>query len=209
MSEKHDRLSDLKIDRADIESTRSGGGLALAAIAILLVALAGGGWWWYSRAQVAVVEVAPVVAASDSAAAASYNDSVLDASGYVTARRQATVSSKITAKIVEVLIEEGMRVEEGQVLARLDDSSQTRQLALAEAELAQARGALVETEVLLREAKLNRERAARLVKAEISSQQELDRLDAEVDSLKARLAVGARAGEGGRAAHRRAPSRPR
>ena len=48
---------------------------------------------------------------------------VLNASGYVTARRQATVSSKITGKVTEVLIEEGMKVQEGQILARLDDTN--------------------------------------------------------------------------------------
>lgn len=189
MPEKHDRLSDLRIDRADIESTRSSGGFALALIAVLLVALGGGGWWWYTKSQVAVVETAPVREVTDPSAAP-VSDTVLDASGYVTARRKATVSSKITAKIVEVLIEEGMRVEEGQVLARLDDSSQKRQLALAEAELAQARSALTETEVLLKEARLNLGRTEELVSAEVSTQQQLDRRRAEVEALEARLALG-------------------
>src|SRR5215207_1367142 len=76
---------------------------------------------------------------------------VLIASGYVTARRQATVSSKITAKVVDVLVEEGMEIREGQVLAHLDDSTPRKQLALAEARLRSQRGALTETEVRLRE----------------------------------------------------------
>jgi multidrug efflux pump subunit AcrA (membrane-fusion protein) len=60
---------------------------------------------------------------------------VLNASGYVTARRSATVSSKVTGKVVEVLVEEGMKVEEGQVLARLDSSNVEASLRLAEAQL--------------------------------------------------------------------------
>ena len=60
--------------------------------------------------------------------------SVLDASGYVVARRQATVSSKMTGKVLEVLVEEGMRVEEGQVVARLDAATQRAQLAVAQAQ---------------------------------------------------------------------------
>ena len=50
---------------------------------------------------------------------------VLNASGYVTARRRATVSSKVTGKVLEVFVEEGQNVHEGQILARLDDA-QTR-----------------------------------------------------------------------------------
>src|ERR1035441_9831902 len=57
---------------------------------------------------------------------------VLNASGYVTARRQATVSSKVTGKVAEVLVEEGMKVQEGQVLARIDDTNVKTSLRLAE-----------------------------------------------------------------------------
>ena len=64
---------------------------------------------------------------------------MLNASGYVTARRRATVSSKITGKVVEVNVEEGMAVNEGQVLARLDDSTLRAALALAEAQAEAAR----------------------------------------------------------------------
>ncbi len=188
MPEKHDRLHELRIDRADIETTRSGGGLTLWLLALLLVLIGGGGWWWWTRQQVAVVTTATVTAvdAADSPAA----ETVLDASGYVTPRLRATVSSKITGKIVEVLIEEGMVVEEGQVLARLDDSNQTRWLALAEAELARARGALAETEVRLKEARLNQQRAESLVAADVGSQADLDAAAAAADSLAARLALG-------------------
>ena len=94
---------------------------------------------------------------------------VLNASGYVTARRQATVSSKVTGKVVEVFIEEGMQVKEGQVLARLDASFASRGLALAQAEATAAASALEETRVRIREAQLDYDRAERLARSEIAS----------------------------------------
>jgi len=115
---------------------------------------------------------------------------VLNASGYVTARRQATVSSKVTGKVVDVLVEEGMEVREGQVLARLDDSTVRKELALGEARLVSQRRALTETEVRLREAKLNQQRMRRLLEQGVTTQAQLDTADAEVDSLAARLDVG-------------------
>jgi len=70
---------------------------------------------------------------------------VLNASGYVTARRMATVSSKVTGLITDVLIEEGMEVEEGQILARLDTSNIVVNLQLSESELEAAKTLLTET----------------------------------------------------------------
>ncbi len=89
---------------------------------------------------------------------------VLNASGYVTARRIAVVSSKVTAKVLEVLIDEGMEVRKGQVLARLDASNVERSLRLAEAQLASAKSVLAETDALLAEAKLRLDRTRALVK---------------------------------------------
>ena len=81
--------------------------------------------------------------------AAGTQAAVLNASGYVTARRRATVSSKITGKVVEVNVEEGMAVREGQVLARLDDSTARAALALAEAQVEAAAPGVRENEVRL------------------------------------------------------------
>ena len=86
--------------------------------------------------------------------AAGMQAAVLNASGYVTARRRATVSSKITGKVVEVNVEEGMAIREGQVLARLDDSQFRASLALAEAQAEAARRNVRESEVRLAEARL-------------------------------------------------------
>jgi RND family efflux transporter MFP subunit len=112
---------------------------------------------------------------------------VLNASGYVTARTKATVSSKVTAKVLEVLIEEGMRVEKGQILARLDASNVQTSLHLAEAELRAAKTARNETEALLAEVRLRLDRTRTLVAEDVISQSELDAVQAESDSLEARL----------------------
>ena len=104
--------------------------------------------------------------------------------GYVTARRQATVSSKITGKVQEVLIEEGMAVEAGQVLAYLDDANVRRSHDLALAQLAAQRTTAKETEALLREARANLRRTENLVARDLASDQELDRARAAASSAR-------------------------
>ena len=176
-------LDGLRIERRD-DSPRSPWRW-LAPAALLLAAAGAGGWWWTGPAQVAAVSTAvareTTVAPADAA--------VLNASGYVTARRQATVSSKVTGKLVAVLVEEGMTVREGQVLARLDDSTVRSQLALAEARLVASRRAIAEQEVRLNEAQLNLARTRRLVEEGVVGAADLDTDTAEVDSLAARIAL--------------------
>jgi multidrug efflux pump subunit AcrA (membrane-fusion protein) len=173
-------LDDLRIDRSDAEVGTGRGRLWAILAVIALLGLAG--WWWLARPRpVEVRTAAAQVREGGSAAAAG---AVLNASGYVTARRQATVSSKITGKVMEVLVEEGMEIREGQVLARLDDSIARKELALAEARLNAQRRALAETEVRLREAKLNQGRMRRLLEQGVSTQSQADTADAEVDSTR-------------------------
>lgn len=113
---------------------------------------------------------------------------LLNASGYVTARREATVSSKVTGKVTEVFIEEGMQVEAGQVLARLDDSNVKASLALSEALLSASQAAHAETRVRVEEAHRELRRVAALVASRVATEADLDRAEAEVKSLEARLA---------------------
>jgi RND family efflux transporter MFP subunit len=176
-----DRLEQLRIDRDDEPAGPSAArrvAVVLGAVALLAVATA----WWLGRVRAPPVETATVRAAGPDGSL-----SVLDASGYVVARRQATVSSKITGRIVEVRVEEGQAVGEGDVLARLDDAVASRELALSRAELAAAGSALKEIEVRLREARLELERARDLRQAGVASQSALDMAEAEADSLAARL----------------------
>ena len=151
--ETSDLLKELRIDREARAPRRRVGRTLLIAAALL--ALAGGGLWLV-RARAAPVTVR--VAAARAASEAADGGSVLDASGYVTARRQATVSAKITGKVTEVLIEEGMRVEEGAVLARLDDTEAKAQLALARAQLASARSQVAEIRTQLEQAEREQRR---------------------------------------------------
>jgi RND family efflux transporter MFP subunit len=133
-----------------------------------------------------VIEVSTAPVASINAQAAS---TVLNASGYVTARRQATVSSEMTGKVTEVLIEEGMVVEQGQVLARIDDANIRAAYELARAQRDAAQSALAETEALLREARSSLERTQSLVNRQLASPSERDKAIALADSLEARLAT--------------------
>ncbi|MGH8185519.1 MAG: efflux RND transporter periplasmic adaptor subunit, partial [Steroidobacteraceae bacterium] len=153
---------------------------------VLLVLAAGasvGAWLWATRERPVEVEVATVTQR-----AAGTQASVLNASGYVTARRRATVSSKVTGKLVEVNVEEGMAVRENQVLARLDDATPRAALALAQAQVDAARGALRESSVRLAEAKLTLTRQRQLLKEGLTPQADVDQAQAEVDSLEARIA---------------------
>jgi len=151
-------------------------------LVVLLAAAGGVAWWWMSRERTIPVETVSVATRQ-----AGTQASVLNATGYVTARRRATVSSKITGKVVQVNIEEGMAVREGQVLARLDDETHRAAVALAEAQAEAARRAVNESEVRLVEAKITFDRVSTLVKAGYSTAAEVDAARAAVDSLGARI----------------------
>jgi len=178
-------LAALKLDRdARCVSTRSAG----RHVAFWLVVVAAGavGWWYWSRPVIARVKTTAVVARGGAGASAA-DDGVLNASGYVTARRRATVSSRITGKVVSVHVEEGKAVKQGEVLARLEDSTARASLQLAEAQLASARNQLLETEVRIREAELALGRQQRLQKEGVTPAADLDTATAQVDALRARL----------------------
>ena len=104
------------------------------------------GAWWLSRADGIPVKIALVQA--QGADNGSRGRTLLNASGYVTTRLKATVSSKITGKVVDTRVEEGMQVAKDQILATLDDSNAQSGLHLAEAQLAAAKLALAESEPL-------------------------------------------------------------
>ena len=147
MEQSTSKLDGLRISR----DAEPGGGarrwpwVAGAAIAVVLAAA---GTWAFSGSQ----GPAPQQSASPASAVASpvlASDSLLDASGYVVARRRATVSSKIMGKLVEVPIEEGQYVEAGQILGRLDDTNARAALNQARARLAQSEANLKSAEVTL------------------------------------------------------------
>jgi RND family efflux transporter MFP subunit len=179
-----DELASLRID----QSVRAGGSRrgAAAAVVVLLLLAGAGGWYWASREPVASVKTAAVTTGTGASATAG---AVLNASGYVVARRRATVSSKVTGKVMEIFVEEGKAVRKGQVLARLDDSSVRAALAVAEAQLAAAQRAAAEDQARLREAQQTLGRHQQLVKDKVISRAELDASEAQVESLRARIAL--------------------
>ncbi|HEX6159241.1 MAG TPA: efflux RND transporter periplasmic adaptor subunit [Thermoanaerobaculia bacterium] len=153
-------------------------------VAVLAIAILGIAAWFFTRSRAPEVTVAQAKAVSSSGGGAG---AVLNATGYVAARRRATVSAKVTGKVTEVFIEEGMRVKAGQELARLDEAYAAKGLALSQAQASAAASALEETRVRIRQAQLDLNRAAQLTQSQISSRADLDRAQAELDALRARL----------------------
>jgi RND family efflux transporter MFP subunit len=182
--EKSELLKQLHIDRSDTEAPRSHARWFVLVGCVLLVLAGGLLWFNLTRSELPTVRTAVAHGASQESSAGS----VLDASGYVTARRQATVSAKITGKVTEVLIEEGMRVKEGAVLARLDDTEAKAQLALAQAQLTAARSQLAEIRAQLIQVERDYTRQQALFNRQLISAQALDAALAQRDMLRARLA---------------------
>ena len=111
---------------------------------------------------------------------------VLNASGYVTPRRRSTIAAKITARVREMLVEEGMQVKEGQVLAYLDDSDAKVRLAAAQAALQVASAGVKELEVNEVDAVRTLRRVKNLHQEKVASRENLDHSQAAADALGAR-----------------------
>jgi RND family efflux transporter MFP subunit len=175
-------LDDLRIKRSDKPEPNLP--IRPVALGVLLLVLAVGMIWWLTRPK--AIEVHTAVARETVAGGG--NHTVLNASGYVTARRAATVSSKVTGKVLEVLIEEGMKVKEGQVVARLDNTNVKASLDVAQAQLESARAALDETRAQLKQANQEFQRITELARQHIASQSDLDLAESNAKSLQAHLA---------------------
>ena len=173
-------LDGLKIDR---KAARPGNSFPWLLV-LLFAAAAAGGAWWFLRPK--ALEIKTAVARAQAARVSGEGQTLLNASGYVTARRAATVSAKVTGKVTEILVEEGMKVTEGQVVARLDNSNALAALYLAEARLEAARRTLEETAPNLTFATLELERFIKLRSSNAASLSDLARAESEVAALKAR-----------------------
>jgi RND family efflux transporter MFP subunit len=182
VADSSDDLSALRIEREPLDAGKRSWGKWIVLL-VLLAALAGGTWYWLRRERPVEVELAAVTERAAGAQA-----SVLNASGYVTARRRATVSSKVTGKVIEVNVEEGMGVREGQILARLDDSTLQAALRLYRAQLEAAKRQIPESEVRLAQARVMLRRQEELRKEGLNTPNDIDNAKAEVDSLIARIA---------------------
>ncbi|HKO04406.1 MAG TPA: efflux RND transporter periplasmic adaptor subunit [Candidatus Acidoferrales bacterium] len=179
-AEKHS-LEELRIERKD-SPRGSPWRIALALVLPAILLLCTAGFFWLKAARAPEVRVALVREAGAGGAA-----TVLNASGYVTPRLRATVSSKITGKVTEVLIEEGKSVTQGQVVGRLDDSNARHDLSLAEAQLGSSRRALAETEARLKLANITLQRMKTLASEGVESQSTLDAAQADAEAFAAHL----------------------
>jgi RND family efflux transporter MFP subunit len=181
-------VSDLKSDLAALRIERAPereSNLGWVKWVVVLLVIGGAGYAafkYFTRERPTEVQAATV-----SQRAAGAQAAVLNASGYVTARRRATVSSKITGKVVEVNVEEGMAVREGQVLARLDDVAFRASLALAQANLGATEKVAREDEIRLQNARLTLDRKQKLKQDGFATQAEVDDAKLQVDALGARL----------------------
>ena len=168
MSDKKDLLNNLKIDRNAPPSEEPMTPLSrygiLGAISVAIVI----GWLFFTGEEPVEVTTFTVKEINQNDTSAS---SILDASGYVVARRRATVSSKMTGKVMEVFVEEGMYVEKGQLLAQLDDSTLVADLNYSLSQL--------------NEAKRVYSRTKELAKDQLASQASLDAAEAALEGFDA------------------------
>jgi RND family efflux transporter MFP subunit len=186
MDEKSALLNQLRIDRGSGPAPSGKGGIWLVAAAVIAGFAALAAWWWTRPGAIPVHVVMAQAIAGDGAAA---GGSVLDASGYVVARRQATVASKITAKMVELDIEEGDHVKAGQIIAKLDDTNIRAALDQTRAQLAYAKAGLAETQVNLANAQRDYDRQKSLIAGHFVSQAAVDNSRTTLDALGAQLAT--------------------
>jgi RND family efflux transporter MFP subunit len=174
-------LGSLRIQEGQRSKSGAGKRLVYAAIPVLIFAgivVAA----FALRSQKPVVEVALAQKAEAGGRAA-----LLNASGYVTPRRRATIAAKITGRVTGVFFDEGTRVAEGQLLATLDDSDAKRTLEAAKADRNSAQAAIADYEVQLKNAQIELRRAEQLQKAGVQTQQALDNATMTADSLRAKI----------------------
>lgn len=180
MSSQAELLRQLSIDRSASLTPRASPKWPWALAGLVVVAAAA--LWLKPDGAVSVRVVQATIKGG-----APLTGSVLDASGYVVARRQATVSSKVTGKVIAINFEEGQRVAQGEILARLDPSNLDAQAALGSAQIEQSRAQLTEIKVSLANAERDAARNRDLVGKKLIPQSVADNADTVVGQLKARL----------------------
>ncbi len=190
MNDKSALLNQLRIDRSSAPPPADRGWLKWLGLAIVALLLAGLAGWWLSRPSGVPVKVATAQALKGAAGSGAVaGASLLDASGYVVARRQATVAAKITGKVTEVLIEEGRHVKAGDVIGRLDDTNIRAGYDQAMAQLHYAEATLAQVKVQLGNAERNYKRVQGLVAEHYVSESDLDTARTNYDNLTAQLAT--------------------
>jgi RND family efflux transporter MFP subunit len=182
--EKTDLLNQLRLNSNEREqASTSKRWIWITLIVVVILAALGAGAWAYFGQQRFEVQTATSAAPS----AGGGDTAVLQATGYVTARREATVSAQITGTLTQVLIEEGDRVAEGQVLAKLEDTAQRAGLAQAEAQLHSAQSLLVQYQTQLAQNRRDLKRNEDLVGRKLVAEQAVELTRTQVDSQVAQV----------------------
>ena len=192
-----DLLRQLKIERHQreaVHATPLRWPWIAGAVVLILLALGIGGWWMFAHRPVAVQTITAAAPGNGGEAGA-----VLQATGYVTARRQATVSAQITGTLTDVLIEEGDHVSKGQVLARLEDSAYRANLDAAKASALAAKAQLGQLRAQLAQARHDAERQDALVGRGLVARQAAEQAHTQVDALAAQLLAQRRQAEAAQA----------
>jgi RND family efflux transporter MFP subunit len=179
---KHD-LGSLRIDDRARTSGKSGKRVAIILVVLTLLVAAGAALFFW-KGRIPLVEVAVARTASDPRAQA-----LLNASGYVTPRRRATVAAKITGRVTGVFFDEGVHVRDQQELATLDDSDVRRALDSAKADRDASQAAIADFEVQLKYAEVELKRSDSLQAAGVQSQEALDNARMQANSLRAKIAL--------------------
>ncbi len=172
-------LNQLRIDRSEPPSANGHGKWWATGIAVIIIAASV--FWYLTRPSGVPITTAVAQAAPRGASATSAGPSLLDASGYIVARRRATVSSKVTGKVVKVMLEEGQRVEAGQIIALLDDSNWRAALAQSKAQLQQAEANVASAQTAFDDAKPIFERSGKQKAAAVISAESFDESRAQYD----------------------------
>jgi RND family efflux transporter MFP subunit len=180
-SAQHD-LGSLRIHEGQRKGSKVGKGLAIFFGGLVILAgIAGGVYaFWNQKPLVEVTTVHKPVGAGG-------REALLNASGYVTPRRRATIAAKITGRVTGVFFDEGTHVHEGQLLATLDDSDAQKALGSAKADRDSAQAAIADLQVQLKNAQIELHRADQLQKAGVQTQEQLDTAGMNADSLKAKI----------------------
>jgi RND family efflux transporter MFP subunit len=190
-------LNQLRIDRTEPPSSEGYGKWWATGIAVVIVAASG--IWYLMRPTGVIVTTAVARPAASGGSAANAGASLLDASGYIVARRRATVSSKVTGKVMKVMLEEGQRVEAGEVIARLDDSNWKASLAQSNAQLQQAEANVDSAQTAFDDAKPIFERSEKQKAAAVISAQSFDESHAQFNVARNNLLIAQRGLESARA----------
>jgi RND family efflux transporter MFP subunit len=189
MNDKSALLNQLRIDRNAAPPPPDRGWLKWLGLAVLALLLGGIAWLWLGRDSGVPVRAAAAQEIRAAGAGSAAGGSLLDASGYVVARRAATVAAKITGKVTEVMIEEGQHVKQGQVLATLDQTNTRASFEQAVAQQHYAQTALAAVKVQLGNAERNYKRDQGLVAQHFISEAELDNARTSFENLSAQLAT--------------------